>query len=148
MWRGDDETDINMMNCPHCQKPLPADWVSEWCPMCGRDLSPTDAVPPQNKPPAVRVNWLVFFSILLAPALLSVLVVLLGARQGNLAPWIAFFGGILAGIVCGAMLGFSLGRTRAARILLGLLLSIVMVVVCVGMSCFGCMAGGFQLHFG
>jgi hypothetical protein len=30
------------MNCPHCQKILPDDYPAEFCPFCGKDLSPAE----------------------------------------------------------------------------------------------------------
>jgi len=135
------------MNCLHCQKELPANYVEAWCPFCGRDLSAsgTDSVP--HPLPPVKTNWLIFFSVLLAPVVLTILAVLLGAKAGNASPGIAFFGSGVAGIVCGVMLGRQLGRTAPLRIIFGILFALILFVVCIGMSCFGCLASGFQLRF-
>ena len=135
------------MNCLHCQKTLPGNYASNWCPFCGHDLplSEADSVQPQSPP--VKINWLIFFSVLLAPVVLTILAVLLGVKNGNVSPGIAFFGGGVAGIVCGAMLGRQLGKTTSMRIILSILFAFIMVLVCIGMSCFGCLASGFRLNF-
>ncbi len=135
------------MNCPHCQKELPVNYAAAWCPFCGRDLPASGVDSVQHLSPPVKTNWVLFFSVLLAPVLLTILVVLLGAKKGNASPGIAFFGGGVAGIVCGVMLGRQLGKTKPLRIILGILFAFIMIVVCIGMSCFGCLASGFQLHF-
>lgn len=135
------------MNCPHCQNELPERDAAAWCPFCGRDMPPseTDLVQPQLPP--VKTNWLIFFFVLLAPVVFTILAVLLGANSGNASPGIAFFGGGTAGIVCGVMLGRQLGKTGPTRVILGILFAFIMMVVCIGMSCFGCLASGFQLNF-
>lgn len=136
------------MNCPHCQKELPEGQPLEWCPFCGRDLAPSEADASQHLLPPVKTNWWAFFFALIAPVLLSIFAVLLGANSGNTSPMIAFFGGGAAGVVCGVLLGRQLGRTVVTRFLLGVLFTLIMMVVCIGMSCFGCLASGFQLRFG
>ncbi len=30
------------MNCPHCQKEIPASHKSNWCPSCGRDFKQSE----------------------------------------------------------------------------------------------------------
>jgi hypothetical protein len=134
------------MNCLHCQKELPANYAAEWCPFCGRDFPPSETDSVQHQLPPVKTNWLVFFFVLLAPVLLTVLAVLFGAKNGNAAPAITFFSGGAAGIVCGVMLGRQLGKTRPTRVILCVLFAFIMTVVCIGMSSFGCMASGFQLN--
>ena len=105
-----------------------------------------DINPPPIPVPA-RFNWLIFLAVLLAPALLTVLTVLLGAKSGDTAPTVAFFGGGAAGIVCGIMLGRRLGKTTQVKIVLSLVFALVMAVVCIGMSCGGCLASEYQLNF-
>lgn len=70
-----------------------------------------------------------------------------GANAGDLAPTIVMIGGSAGGIICGVLLGKRFGKSVETRIVLGLVLSAIMVVVCVTMSCFGCLAGGYQLNF-
>ena len=103
-----------------------------------------DSNPPPIPTPA-RFNWLLLLAMLSAPAVLTVLTVLLGAKSGDPAPVAAFFGGSAAGIVCGIMLGLRLGKTTPAKIALSLLFALVMSVVCIGMSCGGCLVSGYQL---
>jgi hypothetical protein len=83
-----------------------------------------------------------------APLLLTILAVLLGAKRDNVSPMIALIGGGIAGIVCGVMLGLQGGDTTTSRVFISILMALVMAVVCIGLSCFGCMTAGFQLHFG
>src|SRR5271169_3341166 len=133
------------MNCPSCQKELPADYAAAWCPFCGRDFPDSRADLVQHELSPVKTNWLIFFSVLLAPVLLTMLAVLSGAKNGNASPGIAFVGGGAAGIACGAMLGRKIGKTTPTRILFGVLFAVTLMVVCIGMSCLGCLASGFQL---
>ena len=104
------------------------------------------ATPPS--PEARKMNWLLFLIVLLAPAIASCLAGAVDSRNGNVAPVIALFGGSIAGIICGAMLGRRLGKATDTRLWLGILFALIMAVVCIGMSCFGCMAGGYQMRFG
>jgi hypothetical protein len=93
------------------------------------------------------MNWWLFFAVLLAPPLVTLLAARGGRDAEGAAIGIGLLGGGLGGIVCGAMLGWYLGKTAAGRITLGVVLAGVLAVVCVGMSCFGCFAGGFKLDF-
>jgi len=85
-------------------------------------------------------------AVLLAPALLTALSVLLFAREGDTAPVIAVFGGGLAGIISGIMLGRHFGKTLPVRIVLSILFALILGVVCITMSCCGCMASGYQFN--
>ena len=89
---------------------------------------------------------MVFSIALLAPALLTALAVSLGAKDGDTAPNIAMFGGTAGGIVCGIILGRSVGKTTPIRVLSSIIFVPIMSVVCIGLSCFGCMVSGFQLN--
>jgi CDP-diglyceride synthetase len=110
-------------------------------------IQPTSAEASKTTPALPSINWVVFLVVLLTPALLTILVVLSGGRDSGAAPAIAFLGGGIAGIICGAMLGRRLGRTTPLKIVLGLVFAMVLSVVCIGMSCFGCLASGFHLDF-
>jgi len=94
-----------------------------------------------------KINWLVFFAVLLGPVVVTIAAVLLGADGGDATPTIAFLGGGISGIVCGALLGQRLGRTPAMKVALGILFSFVFGAVCIGMCCFGCLASGYKLNF-
>jgi len=142
------------MNCPHCQKELPINYGARWCPFCGKDLpaSATYAVEPPPQSPIlspVKINWLIFFVVLLAPPLLTMLSAsLVGGRNEQVSPGIGLYGGGAAGIACGIMLCLRLGKTLLARVVLGILLSGVMMVVCIMLCFLGCNLGGYQLRFG
>jgi hypothetical protein len=133
------------MNCPHCQKELPLNNETAFCPFCGLTLSTVAADPPQPQPPASKIKPLVFLIGLLAPAILTILAVSLGAKEGNTAPTIAMLCGTVGGIVCGIILGWQVEKSTPTRIVLSIVFSAIMSVVCIGMSCFGCLASGFHL---
>ena len=111
--------------------------------------NPTPLGPATTPLPEPRkINWVVFLIVLLAPVIASCVAGALDSRNGDFAPVIALFGGGIAGIICGVMLGRRIGKNAGTRIMLGILFAILLTVVCIGMSCFGCMAGGYQMRFG
>lgn len=135
------------MNCPHCQKELPSDYGATWCPFCGKNLpvSEINSVKPQLR--RVKINWFIFYAVLLAPALITMLTAMcFHAPNQGVSAAMGLFGGGAAGIACGIMLGLRLGKTLPTRIVLGILFSFVLVVVCITLCCFGCQAGGYNLR--
>lgn len=137
------------MNCPHCQTELPENFATAWCPSCGKNLPAraNDDIKPTLPP--VKINWLIFFAVLLAPALLTTLTASsIQTLNESVSPTIALLGGSAAGIVCGVLLGLRLGKTALARTGLGILFSVVMVIVCVMLCLFGCNLGGYHMRFG
>jgi hypothetical protein len=90
-------------------------------------------------------GWL-FVSVLLSPVLLTALSVWLIDKKGDTAPSFAVLGGGLAGIISGTMLGRHLGKTTPVRIGLSILFALILGVVCITMSCFGCMVSGYNLN--
>lgn len=143
---------LTLMNCPHCQKVLPEKYNATYCPFCGMGIAveERDSGIKQPSLPPVRIRWGIFFGVLLAPAFLTLLTSLLVRGQDNqsISPLIAVFGGIAAGFACGIMLALHIGKTAAARFGFGLLFSCLFALVCVALSFFGCIAGGYQLRFG
>ncbi|NOS70924.1 MAG: hypothetical protein HOP33_13460 [Verrucomicrobia bacterium] len=128
----------NKVTCPGCGQEV--EFVSTPdglnCPQCGS--------PPPAAESSTKINWLVFFAVLLAPTVVA----LLGA-MGKIEPLAVgspLVGGGLAGIVCGIMLGRRVGRTSAARVLLGILFIGVFGCVSFILSFFGCLLGGFQMN--
>ena len=95
----------------------------------------------------VRINWLAFWIVLLAPTVLTIGAVLAGSQKGDTAPVIALIGGGISGIVCGALLGRRFGQTTGMKVLLGIVFAAVFVVVCIAMSCCGCLVSGYNLKF-
>jgi len=91
--------------------------------------------------------WLIFTAVLLSPVIASCLAGALDKQNGDAAPVVALLGGGVGGIVCGAMIGWRMRKSTALRIVWGIVFAAVMVVVCVGMSCFGCLASGYQMSF-
>lgn len=151
---------MNPFVCRHCEKDLPENYNGRYCPNCGAVLpevlipvtgvmnvpKPTPSVA-EEPPSRYKINWWIFFAALLAPPLLTLLVAFLGSGNSNeqVSPMIAFFGGAAGGIASGIMLALRLGRTTGTRILLGILFSAGFAIVCVTLSCFGCLAGGYRL---
>ena len=151
---------VNPMDCPHCHNEFPEKHKGRFCPHCGvvftqvitplgtkKDLAPPPIVAEQP-PKQFKINLWVFFGTLLAPPLLTMLVVLLSGRQTNeqLSPFIAFFGGAGAGITCGVMLALRLGKSTGARLGLGVLFAGIFVVIGILLSFFGCMAAGYTFN--
>lgn len=139
------------MNCPHCQKVLPEKYGATYCLFCGMDLPEGESVSTIKAPllVPVRIRWLLFFCVLVAPALLTLFLSFLGRSHtsDSLSAFVACFGGIAAGIACGIMLALRVGRTVAGRFGFGVLFSCVFVVICVTLNFFGCMAGVYQFRF-
>jgi hypothetical protein len=142
------------MNCPHCQKTLPENYTASYCPHCGGGMQAAEAVfiPPSPSPsprPPRKIRLSIFFSVLLAPPLLTMLSAFVSRGQWNeqTSPAIAVWGGAAAGIACGVMLAFRLGKHIAARIILSILLSAVFGVVCIMLSFGGCMVAGYRWSF-
>jgi hypothetical protein len=136
------------MNCPHCQKPIPENNAVSVCPHCGGAAQYPE--PPAFVPlPPVKINWFIFFLVLIGPPLLTLITAYLGKdhRGQSVPPFIGFFGGGAAGIACGVMLARRLGTTSSARVLLGILFAGIFAVVCIMLSVLGCGAGGYQVDF-
>lgn len=138
--------DPSGMKCSNCGGELAAD-AGLACPFCGRVLANDAVVPPRVGVPATNVNWLLFFGALLVPPMLTALIVQGGRATQGLAVAIALLGGGAGGIITGGILGRRLGQNLRMKVLFGLLFAGVMVVACIGMCCFGCLAGGFRLDF-
>lgn len=102
---------------------------------------------PLAHPAPRKINWLLFLLALLAPPLLTVLAAMGSARNSGLPVATGLLAGGLGGIISGAMLGWRVGSTTPIRVALGIVFAGVLSVVCIGMSCFGCMAGGFKMDF-
>jgi len=134
------------MLCPHCKKQLPEKYSASWCPLCGKNL-PSDPLPatdllPGNGPVATRtpVTWWLFWSILLAPAVLAAI----GAASNseNLAIISPLAGGAIAGIICGVMLANSLERPPETKILLGFVLVPLFALLSFALGFGGCVLAG------
>jgi hypothetical protein len=134
------------MNCPHCQKPLPENYSAGFCPHCGGAIQPESPGVDTLDLPPVKIRWPIFFGVLLAPVLITALIAFLGKPNEQVSPITGFFGGAAAGIACGIMLALRIGKTVGARIVHGIVLSVVFAVVCITLSCFGCMVGGYNLR--
>ena len=96
--------------------------------------------------PPVKIKWPIFFGVLLAPILITALIAFLGKPNEQVSPITGFFGGAAAGIACGIMLALRIGETVGTRIVHGIVLSVVFAVVCITLSCFGCMMSGYNLR--
>lgn len=139
------------MNCPHCQKALPEKYNATYCPFCGMGITVEEKDSGITHPllPPVRIHLGIFFGVLFAPALLTLLTSFLtkGHANESMSPTIAIFGGVLAGIACGVMLSLHIGKTAPARLGFALLFSSLFAFFCVALSFFGCVAGGYRFDF-
>ncbi len=90
-----------------------------------------------------RGGWWIFFAVLMAPALLT----LLAAKSKDLWPIFTFAGSGVAGLYCGFWLAFRQCRTIPGKFLIGLILSVVFTVVSFALCCAGCTLGGASVSF-
>ena len=113
-----------------------------------RDSKETQATPDMTNPltSTPRFNWPIFCCVLLSPPLLTIFAVRFLSKSSDASLYVVLIGGGIAGIISGVMLGQRGGKTRAARIVGSILLALVMIVVCISMSCFGCLVGGYHLN--
>jgi hypothetical protein len=139
------------MNCPHCQKELPENYLAMWCPFCGKNLLPE--VEPSRELPPIKFNWRLFSVALLSPALLTLVsaaaarfLILSQPRNESVSPWVGLIGGAIGGVMCGVMLGFQASRNLSIRIMLSILMSVIMMAVCILLCFFGCSVGGYQMR--
>jgi hypothetical protein len=116
------------------------------CPACGKTVSRQEMDSSQSPPPVpVRTNWFLFFAVLLAPTLLTILCVKAGRATHDLSVGTTLLGGPAAGIICGIMLGRRLGNRAESKVVLSLVFAAALSVCCVGMSFFGCLTSGYAL---
>lgn len=99
------------------------------------------------QPTAAKLNWPIFFIVLCAPVVVTVIAVHFGRTGQDAATAIAILGGALGGIICGAMLGRRIGTSAGMKIAMSFVFALMIIPVCVGMSCFGCLVSGFKLDF-
>lgn len=121
------------MNCPHCHRQWPEGYGGNSCPFCGGDISSLNALGANGR----RINWLVFYVILLAPAALNLVGVMCNA--GYLIFPSTFLGSLLAGIICGLMLARYRGMRGSLAFLLVMGLGVFSFILCFA----GCIARGF-----
>lgn len=107
------------MNCPHCQKELPVTHGITPCPFCGKEIYFEQIPLPPNR---LRMNWPVFFIVLLAPAVFNLIGML--ENNGLIIVGSTFPGSFVAGIICACMLA----RCREMRGWLAVLLAFALVV--------------------
>src|SRR6185295_8606051 len=86
------------MNCPHCHRKLPGNYVATYCPHCGRDLA-AEEVTPVFAPAYLR--WGRFLVVLVAPAVASF--IFIAAGVGDMAVVSGLAGSFVAGLICAKM---------------------------------------------
>jgi hypothetical protein len=99
--------------------------------------------PPPLEPTPRKTNWLIFFGLLLAPAVFALLAA--SAKADGFAIACPLVGGGLAGIACGTML--ARGRTHGNKILLGIVFAVLLGSLSFGLGFAGCVLGGFKMDF-
>ena len=90
--------------------------------------------------PPTKFNWLLFITVLFAPAVLTLIGEL--AKERQLAVVAALLGSLAAGVFCGIHLARHVGRSSAAEFWLGWLFVGVFGCVSLILSFYGCMVGG------
>jgi hypothetical protein len=88
-------------------------------------------------------GWIVFFIVLILPALLT----LLTAKSKDLWPVSTFLISGVAALYCGFWMAWRICRTTAGRVMTGLALSGGFYVVSFFLCCAGCALGGAKLNF-
>ena len=100
--------------------------------------------PPSPEATAGKMNWGIFFGVLLAPAVVSLLAAT--AKVDGLAKACPFVGGSLAGIACGTILARHVGRTYVGRILLGIVFAVLLGSLSFYLGYVGCALGGYKME--
>lgn len=108
------------------------------CPQCGKSLAPETT--------RRKMNWLVFFAVLLAPVVLTILAVRFSDAKGKAAENVVGISSIICGIISGTMLGYSVGKTTRSKLELSFLYAMLFAVLDVGMSTIGCCASGGDIN--
>jgi hypothetical protein len=107
---------------------------------------------PKNEPskgqsPLVKINWLNFFAVLFAPALLTILVALFQSSSATVV--CIMCGSPVAGIIAGVILSRLNARNAGLRMLLVLFYAFVFSMFCLFSCFFGCaLAGGGGVRIG
>lgn len=136
------------MVCPHCQQALPENYTASYCPHCGGAVPPPVSTYVEKRLEPVKISWFIIFGALLAPPLLTLLTALLcrGRSNEGVSPTVGLLGGGAGGIAFGIMLALRLGKTTSARVGMAIVFSVIFMVVCIMLSCFGCLVGGYQMR--
>jgi len=127
------------MDCPHCQKELPENHGTAWCPYCGKDLSLGENLP-KNKLGIQPLPTGLFFIFLLAPAAVSFLALLLHVEF--IAVVAGIFGSLISGIVCATLYMRSLNVTGFRQVVLYVVFIAAFCFLSFFISGLGCAAGG------
>lgn len=88
-------------------------------------------------------GWLIFFGVLLLPALLT----LVTARSDNVWPFFTFGLSLITALYCGFWVAGRICRTTGARLAVGGALSGGFYALSFILCCAGCAVGGAQLDF-
>jgi len=95
----------------------------------------------------VKIKWLVFFAVLLGPAISTMLIA--SFKSPNLTSLWVLAGSPIAGIVSGVMLSRACSRNVGVRVLLALVFAFVLSAFCLISCFFSCgLAGGGGIKFG
>lgn len=101
---------------------------------------------PPPFPKAAKTNWFIFFGVLVAPAIVTLLVAGSKATEG-LAMAAPLIGGGIAGIVSGIMLAKRMNRPTGAKVAFGVLFAVLFGFFSFALGFVGCMVGGFKMDF-
>lgn len=121
------------MNCPHCQTQLPENYEGASCPSCGHALL---TQPESKSPNATRQDKLVHWAIFWAAFFGAPILCLLGSA--HIGPMILFLP-ILGAVVAGFSLAKIFAKTPQTFVAYGVLLTIGVLVIYVGIIFVGCL---------
>jgi hypothetical protein len=126
--------------CPQCKKDVvfSVNGNVKTCPACGYQFR-SEEPPPLPGLLRARGGWLIFFVVLVAPALLTFAVLAAGATLDSGAG-IAFLGSGASAVFCGIFYAMRGARSLVGRILLAILLSATFYGVCFALCFAGCTA--------
>jgi len=121
------------MNCPGCKESLPPDFSEPWCPFCGCDLAHPGSSEPPKAPVKKQSYWPIFWLAFLGAPVLGLL-----SASTNIGGGILLFP-ILGAIVAGFALAKIFTKSPATFAVAGILFSLGIFVVYVGIVFVGCL---------
>ena len=119
------------MNCPHCQKELPADHKACVCPFCLQNLAASPGAKSGDGSADKSAAWAVFWTAFILTPVLTL--GLIGSRSSMILAL-----PILGAIVAGFALAKVYSKSTAAFIASGILYTFLVVLIYGGILFIGC----------
>lgn len=122
------------MSCPHCQIELPENYAAGSCPSCGHTLlTPAESKAPESPARNKATYWLVFWLAFFGSPILGLLAGAARVREGILL--LPFLGAMIAGFALAKVFT----KTTAAYIATGILFTIGVLAIYLGIIFVGCL---------